>query len=286
MMNVNVRQLEAIQEAEAAQRRLDNEDVPCRNCGYNLRGLKRDENCPECGRPIMQSLMGDLLVYSSPEYVANLLRGLWVVIAAYVLYLVGALGAIPVGISAAMATGGNLPPWVEIGATMFFLLASMAMIAGWWMFTSPDPALAQTETRKVARRWIRGAAIVQLVFTIIDFVAQTLALGGTTGPMTMPAIAAYSALGIISGVAGIVLFFASLHYVAFLARRVPDPQLAERAMQYRWILPLIYIVGACACGIGPLIAIIMYLVLLNNLRQGIAHVQAQQQKLHIEQPMP
>lgn len=284
-MNVNIRHLEAMQQAEAAQRRLDNEDVPCRNCGYNLRGLKRDENCPECGRPVMQSLMGDALVYSSPEYVTNVLRGLSAVIAGYLLYFVGIVGGISVGIHAGMATGGNLPPWIEIGITIFFMLASMVMIAGWWLFTSPDPALAPTETRQVARRWIRGAAIVQLTLTIIDFMVQTLALGRTTGPMTTPSVAAYSVLGISSGIAGIVLFFSSLSYVAFLARRVPNPQLAERAMQYRWVLPLIYIVGLCACGIGPLIAVIMYIVMLNNLRQGIAHAQAQQQSFKSEQPM-
>jgi len=27
-------------------------DVPCKNCGYNLRGLSVDHICPECGEPI------------------------------------------------------------------------------------------------------------------------------------------------------------------------------------------------------------------------------------------
>jgi hypothetical protein len=31
-------------------------DLPCIRCGYNLRGLKPDGNCPECGAPIRKSL--------------------------------------------------------------------------------------------------------------------------------------------------------------------------------------------------------------------------------------
>ena len=32
------------------------EDLPCVRCGYNLRGLKPEGNCPECGAAISKSL--------------------------------------------------------------------------------------------------------------------------------------------------------------------------------------------------------------------------------------
>ena len=60
----------------AQSRDLTSEDVPCLNCGYNLRGLEEDGQCPECGVPIERSLHGNLLIYSSPEYVSSLHRGL------------------------------------------------------------------------------------------------------------------------------------------------------------------------------------------------------------------
>jgi hypothetical protein len=59
----------------AAAHRLATQDVPCLRCGYNLRGLKIDGLCPECGAPIARSLHGNLLGYSAPEYVAKLQAG-------------------------------------------------------------------------------------------------------------------------------------------------------------------------------------------------------------------
>src|SRR5690606_16268158 len=31
------------------------QDVPCPDCGYNLRGLRMDGRCPECGRPTIDT---------------------------------------------------------------------------------------------------------------------------------------------------------------------------------------------------------------------------------------
>lgn len=32
-------------------------DCPCRGCGYNLRGLRFDGNCPECASPVSRTLV-------------------------------------------------------------------------------------------------------------------------------------------------------------------------------------------------------------------------------------
>jgi uncharacterized repeat protein (TIGR04138 family) len=44
--------------APADQHSVINEDLPCEDCGYNLRGLREGHRCPECGA----------LIPSSPEY--------------------------------------------------------------------------------------------------------------------------------------------------------------------------------------------------------------------------
>lgn len=33
-------------------------DLPCRQCRYNLRGVRQDANCPECGTPVRETLAG------------------------------------------------------------------------------------------------------------------------------------------------------------------------------------------------------------------------------------
>src|ERR1043165_6321383 len=50
-------------------------DVPCRSCSYNLRGLHRDSDCPECATEIQLCLRGNLLYCSDPDWVEKLKIG-------------------------------------------------------------------------------------------------------------------------------------------------------------------------------------------------------------------
>src|SRR5947209_5364931 len=72
------------------------QDMPCRKCGYNLRGLSTDGQCPECSTPVRLSVSGDLLRYSEPQYVEGLAQGakllLWGILIAFVLgFIIGAV---------------------------------------------------------------------------------------------------------------------------------------------------------------------------------------------------
>src|SRR5947208_14619069 len=62
------------------------EEVLCRKCSYNLRGLHQNNKCPECGTPVGLSIRGNLLCYSDPEWVEKLLPAvdliLWGLLAA------------------------------------------------------------------------------------------------------------------------------------------------------------------------------------------------------------
>src|SRR5437870_167463 len=72
-----------------AMGRLD-EDVICRKCGYNLRGLSSQGVCTECGTAVGRSMMGDLLRFSDPNWVRSLASGMdWILAGA----LIGILSA-------------------------------------------------------------------------------------------------------------------------------------------------------------------------------------------------
>jgi hypothetical protein len=66
---------------------------------------------------------------------------------------------------------------------------------------------------------------------------------------------------------------AMLTQARFLGRRVPDRVIVDRAGRYRWLLPLISVVGVCLVYLGPLIALILYWNLLDRLRKHVKMIQ-------------
>ncbi len=42
------------------------EDLLCRLCDYNLRGLEESADCPECSTPIARSARPDLIQFGDP----------------------------------------------------------------------------------------------------------------------------------------------------------------------------------------------------------------------------
>jgi hypothetical protein len=56
------------------------QDTPCRRCGYNLRGLFEDGQCPECGTPVKISLRHGLLQHSDPDWLDALRRGILLIL--------------------------------------------------------------------------------------------------------------------------------------------------------------------------------------------------------------
>ena len=51
------------------------DDIACRKCGYNLRGLLPDGYCPECAGKISQSLEDDRISFCNPIWVRGLASG-------------------------------------------------------------------------------------------------------------------------------------------------------------------------------------------------------------------
>jgi hypothetical protein len=73
---------------DAANSTLD-KDVACVACGYNLRGLRPDGRCPECGRAVADSLKSEHWSQADPKYVRRLLLGLAILALAFAAGLIG-----------------------------------------------------------------------------------------------------------------------------------------------------------------------------------------------------
>lgn len=252
----------------AAAERLASKDVPCLRCGYNLRGLKPEGVCPECGATIQRSLHGNLLIYSAPQYVTTLHAGIVCILLAILLLVTGGviLFITLIVVEEWYGVGHWLPSVIDGMIIFGNVTLSVLSVAGWWLFSAPDQAILGHDTGDTPRKVLRVTVVVSAAVLVIN----------TVGEFGMYQYMAFDVIEGISSSAGsmawIVSFFASLLYVRWLAKRLPSPVIVERANQYLWLLPLIFILGFCVVMLGPLIATIIYLVLLNDVRAHLRRI--------------
>ena len=195
-------------------------DALCRQCGYRIGTLPRDHNCPECGTPIERSLRGDLLLYSSTEYASSLQRGLTCILIAVVIQIAaGLVSFIAVLIFVwrplmrqqsdpdAEARIFSLLQQLQLGSQILMLPVAALSLYGWWLFSSPDPAVLGFEHGQTPRVVIRAATIIMAALVLLGVVSQSLVIANS-------AFTAISyGVGILVGLASIAQFFASLLYI-------------------------------------------------------------------------
>lgn len=207
-------------------------------CGYNLRGLRSDGNCPECGNVISASLRGDLLRFSDPQWLARLRLGaslkLWAI-------AIGILLGFAVGLAVSFL---SLPIVLVQFAT---LVASAIGLWGTWCITSQEPRIALHEEPLTLRRFIRVCAITSAVGALL-LIAQSAA--------PMPGVVLL--VGTILGYAGYAAAYGELFYFRRFANRVPDPDLVKSTRRlirvapiYGVLMVLIIVVGRLAARTAP-----------------------------------
>jgi lysylphosphatidylglycerol synthetase-like protein (DUF2156 family) len=102
--------------------------------------------------------------------------------------------------------------------------------------------------------------------------------GGGAGPggvavatgLTFAVIAVL--VSIAAGMAWIAAFFFQMVYIRWLAARVPDNWVANRAKLLMWLAPVLYVVGSLCLALGPLVALILYWNMLDRLRKDLKTV--------------
>jgi len=271
------------------------QSVLCRGCGYELFGLPMDGVCPECGTPAARSMGPDLLIYSAPDFVEKLHRGVLIVLTTLIVSILLVL----VG----LATGFVVSAGQQLFTGMAYLLGivgvanSAAMAWGWWLTSSPDPASREGMRGEKARKLVRILTVVGLTLTILAQFASIIlpfvmsavpqipqqpqpAPGGAPPAMT-PALLAMAGvsmlIGLIKFVAWAGLYFAQMYYIRWLSPRLPDQWVFDRAKLLMWLGPLLYTVGAFCLMIGPLVALVLYWNLLDRVRKDLKQIRIDQQ---------
>ena len=203
-------------------------DAPCGRCGYNLRGLSPDGQCPECGAPIAPSLT-DWLAHADPRWRRKLAAGaLLTAIAAPAIVL---LSAIAIWQGMQMSRPGAVAIGVLLGLAIFLNIVGCRGIA------ARDPRRLFDTHRDLPRRLSRLAALLAVALGLLDFqvfnIHASLAL--VWWWYLLPWLALVLALGGTIGLA------AQFHYLQILGHDIADFKLSKRARALKIGLPLSYV---------------------------------------------
>jgi len=231
----------------------------CLRCGYDLRGLAAAGLCPECGAPVINSLRGRHLRYSDPAFLTMLSIGARLVLAAFVLLVIGWAWAVVTRAIGVFWVGS-----VSLASAALGLGASICGLAGWWLISSPDPALRGHDPADRSRSVLRASLIVAAAGMMLSHFGGMIPV--TAGGMFANLTRAGFLLGTL---AGLVKFFAAMSYLARLAQRIPDEDLAMSPRFLRNVLVVIVLASIAlmvlvvtSSGFGPGGMIGSYVVIL------------------------
>lgn len=190
-------------------------NATCIGCGYNLRGLQRDRDCPECGKAIEQSLHNDLLRRCDPAWIDRLALG-----ATSLVVAVGG-GLVLLGLAILSIAQSSFSSEL---AVVCILVLGAARLVGYWFVTTPSPggeyALTRLKSRVVARCClpvgvVAGTAAVMLLPRSYDDRISSV--------LMLVCLAAW--------LPGIAALFC---YLRELALKVPNDRLAGQAKFVMW----------------------------------------------------
>lgn len=192
-------------------------DTPCRRCSYNLRGLRMNGQCPECGTPVGVSTLGDLLRFSDPAWLQKLGWGLMLVM-------------VEVGTAVAVV-GVSLYIFLGSWRSWIMLVGAVIGISGAWLLTVPDPSGLGEAQYATTRRFVRVTLGFDLAWRTITLIAGSFNLA--VGVFSF--LDAAQLVAILVGASG---EFAKFLYLRKLINRIPHHWLARQAMFLQWTYPL------------------------------------------------
>ncbi len=251
----------------------------CLGCTYDLTGLMPHGQCPECGKPIAESLSGDLLAFADAEWLRRTHRGLRRVTRAVLLPVLFAclsiIGAVLLSVAVDSATPSKAVKSFISGLLMVLFWINVVVLAcapfvglhGWFTATTLEPGRHDERADRV-RRFVRWSAVVWLALTLAS-------LGGLGSySLVGPGAGTYAfwmSWSVLAAAAAFHYWYA-MSFVRLLANRVPAPRLTRQARTARFGLVIATTAGMLVCGLGPIGAFIYYLAVIDTAHSSLKPV--------------
>lgn len=155
-------------------------NFPCRSCGYNLRGMERDGQCPECGASVNWSLNGYRLGYADKSWLERLRSGAYLVLVAInVLVFGGAVLFLMGSVIKNMSAGSFAELFVEWTVTAWLATSLIAYAVGVWKMTTVEPnakEIGRAAGFRLFARYVTAGSAVGFLLPLInrhfDFVSR------------------------------------------------------------------------------------------------------------------
>lgn len=221
-------------------------DRACPSCGYNVRGLRVGDRCPECATPITGGAVArsDTLGSAPVEYLHQFARGSM---------LMGVAAAPFFGLLLLAAFLGRGGGSLLLGATALAAICSIAWAIGVQLATAPRPAhedspRAAEESWSVLRMITR---VSQWAFVVSQLcwagAAQiTVSVGGLN-----PAAKLLFGMGLLFAAVGAVGLCFLLAYMIRIAHWADDTELVDRLKLIPALLAISFFILLIASVVGP-----------------------------------
>jgi hypothetical protein len=185
-------------------------DAPCLQCGYNLRTLRTDRQCPECGQPIRTSVGGDRLLFADAIWLRRVRTGitLWLAAGVFTALL------IPFGVYIVVRRDeAALIPFVLLQT----LLIPGPVAAGCFL-------TAVAEHRPCALRRNRG---LRLTLRVSGTGLACMCFAQAVVPLSSGSIAAAFVIAFFADCLTLVTIIPAAYYLRCIALRIPNLALAD-----------------------------------------------------------
>jgi hypothetical protein len=199
------------------------EDIPCFRCGYNVRGLAVDGQCPECAAAVDESLRrraellaGALLplVSSDPRWVRTLALSC-------VMISIGAIGMVAAHTISLMQL--VLPEGVQAA---LFLVPMVVLASGVWLSGAREPVHA------ARLRWLSTPIVIRVcIVAWVLCIVAVVVLAFTSGPSRYAwFVYASVAMNVLSA----AICWSFFRRFATLAQRLDRPGLCRASKWLAW----------------------------------------------------